>query len=96
MKAYELLSKRGSWTKGAYARTRLGELCGTKNPLAVKFCTIGALEKTYSNKYKFNKAMNKLKKYLDSINKYNDIYSWNDTDSRTRKQVVTVLKKLDL
>lgn len=48
-KAYNLLKSRSNWCFGSYARTKHGNECAPKNPLATNWCAIGALEK-YSEK----------------------------------------------
>ena len=47
MKIRELFNNESKWTKGYYARTKIGELCGVQSEDAVCWCLQGARYKCY-------------------------------------------------
>jgi len=44
-RALELISDEARWTRGAMARTADGRPCGCLDPLAARFCAVGALHR---------------------------------------------------
>lgn len=101
MKAYELLSSKEKWARGAYAYTAEGAVCNPKNTDAYAFCLVGALEKCYDvhdggPMY----GMGRSTAYLGILeklkNKVGNIPNWNDARERTYEEVIAVLKELDI
>jgi hypothetical protein len=98
MKAYELLSEPSRWTKGTLARNSEGYATNVNGPTACSFCLVGAIEHCYPVP---------IKKLLDIVQQVKDelaiqapnfefIGQWNDHPDRTHKEVVDLLKKLDI
>lgn len=44
-RALEVINDEEHWTRGAVARTAIGEVCGADDPLAARFCAVGALSR---------------------------------------------------
>jgi hypothetical protein len=44
-RALELIENEAHWTRGAIARTASGDVCESDDPLAARFCAIGALSR---------------------------------------------------
>jgi hypothetical protein len=42
-RALEIVSDETKWTRGSMARTADGKACASLDPLAVRFCAVGAL-----------------------------------------------------
>lgn len=93
MKAYELLSKPGVWTKGCYARDMDGHIVAPTDSGAVRFCIVGAVVHVYP--YQKRKALNIFPR-VERAMKCKHMTSWNDTPERTLQEVVALLRKLDL
>ena len=49
MKVSELLSDRSKWTQGASARDKHGDIVDPEDPVACKWCFIGALYYCYAD-----------------------------------------------
>lgn len=89
MKPSELLSKRGAWTRYVSARDKNNKPIDPLDPIAVKFCAIGAIEKCYPNSnddYKRAEVFNKLREIYDSISLWND--------NSTKNKVIKVFKEI--
>lgn len=87
MKAYELLEQKG-WTQGASAKDGNGNEVSVHSPKACSFCANGALIKCYPQD---NGQYNRIFTELGTTISY-----WNDHPSRTKLEVITLLKKLDI
>jgi len=89
MKAWELLSDPKKWTQGTYATTAKGMNAMANSKNAIKWCTVGALQKCYGEKWlevemKFHKKT-----------KVNTV-AWNDAPERTHSEVLAALKAADV
>lgn len=93
MKAWELLEKRGAWTQGALAKNKRGGNVSADSYEAVCFCTLGAIEKVYgSGMDAYLNAVAKLEEKLGE----DSVEDWNDSPKRKKREVVAVLKELDI
>jgi hypothetical protein len=96
MKAYELIEQNG-WCQGEAARNDEGRYVATLSDSATQFCALGAIYRVYGNcqadkMYKeFAKAMN----FLDT-DYSSEIVRWNDTQGRTKEEVVEALRRADV
>lgn len=97
MKAFELLAKPESWTKGAFARNLKKESIDSGSEDAVCWCVTGAIAKTYCyQEYsQFSYFLDKMKNDL-KIPKEKMITTWNDDPNTTHEDVINLLKKLDI
>lgn len=89
MKIKELLAKPENWTKGNFAKDKLGFVVPVNSKEAVCWCLAGAINKCYLNN-DFN--------ILTLLNN-NDIYhipSWNDAPERTHAEVLALVERLDI
>lgn len=100
MKAYQLLSQRGRWTKGYFAKTRHGDLSSVGSHRAYSFCLIGGLRTCYSETMT-QKLMKKVEEFLRknslrfmSVHE-GSIPNWNDAERRRKHEVIAVLKKVE-
>jgi hypothetical protein len=89
MKAYEILMSH-DWCKGAFARTASGESVGSQDPGAVSFCLLGAIGKAYSGSDSVPGAIAELSKLLPADISFT---RWNDEPSRTKEEVLEVLRR---
>lgn len=89
-RAWKLLAKPNGWCRGAYARTAGGLAVYYNNPLAVSFCALGAIRAIYPTE-QVQQLKNKLAKHIK-----HDIIQWNDAYARSKSEVVSVLKELDI
>lgn len=89
------ISKRGGWTKGAFARDKNGEQCGEQD--GVSFCAWGAIrrcalfddiEGTYTERYnRSTEATIALERVIGE-----DVPDWNDMRSRRKHEVVAAFR----
>jgi hypothetical protein len=92
----ELFSKRGRWCQDDDALDKANVGVTVKSSSAVKFCMMGAIGHVYNTEKKAREATKKLALVLgikDYIDTEYDIAVWNDTISRTIKEVRQVVKK---
>lgn len=95
MKAYEVLEQH-DWTQGWFARNIRGRCVPVEDETACSFCTIGAIDKAYSDCETNYKLRYKLEEYLHAKTGSYSISSWNDNHARTKEEVVSLLKELDI
>lgn len=95
MKAYELL-EQNDLCKGWYAKDKEGNDVQPLNPNACAFCTMGALQRAYENWYIRQQAINRLENKIHRIAGDFSIARWNDKPERTKEEVVSLLKELDI
>lgn len=101
MKAYQFLEKY-KFCKGTLARDSKGFPCSIFGGSSVSFCIIGSIASCY---YPEDAKLALYKVYLHLLKKLNlplkkhiqqDIETWNDLPSRRKKDVVALLRKLDI
>ena len=98
-KAKKLLSHKGAWTRGTFARNERGHDVDYNSAEAVSFCLLGALHKITLHKHKIADADREYdnyklaKEYIIKSNylPYNDIAVFNDTS--TFEEVLQALDK---
>ena len=95
MKAWELLSKEGSWTQGVYARESDGSPCIADSHEAACFCTIGAVRRCHPEPSERLKILGTLENAVRERGALG-IASWNDHPARKQDEVVALLKELDI
>jgi hypothetical protein len=97
MKAHELLSDSSKWTQGCSAETQEGLPIRPTDPLAARWCLVGALSKvSYSRRGgewdgAFLAKIEKIRMAGIAIPS-----TWNDKEGRTFEEVHKLLVKLDL
>jgi hypothetical protein len=84
-RALEIISDESMWTRGSMARTTDGKACACLDPLAVRFCAVGALcraagELLSSNG--FDRALEAEHLVLAANNELHGLPSINDVDGR--------------
>ncbi len=100
-KAWKVLEQKG-WCKSHYALDADKKSVDPHDPSACSFCTVGAIMRAYGDDDDTNtpgvKARIKLIEYLQksSKNVAGSITVWNDNKGQTKKQVISVLKELDI
>ena len=95
MKAYEVLEQH-DWTQGWFARNMRGRCVSVNDETACSFCTVGAIDKAYPNQVINYRLRFKLKEYLYAKTGNFSILAWNDDPTRTKEEVISVLKELDI
>jgi len=91
MKAWELLSDRSKWTRGAYARTADGEWCSSWSEIAVRWCAVGAINRCYPDQWDRLNAKLKVREKTadnDELSKLNDAGEYD--------AVLAILKEADV
>lgn len=95
MKAYEVLEQH-DLCKGWFARNMRGQRVSANDETACSFCMYGAIDKAYED-HKTNLQMRfKLEEHLHAKTGCYSIASWNDDPNRTKEEVISVLKELDI
>ena len=95
MKAYEVLEQH-DWTQGSFARNIRGRCVPVDDETACSFCTSGAIDKAYSDYHTNYQLRFKLEEYLYAKTDNFSIADWNDDPTRTKEEVISVLKELDI
>lgn len=95
MKAYEVL-EQNDLCKGWYAKDKEGNDVFPLNPDACSFCTMGALQRAYEDWYAREQATKKLENKIHRITGNFFVAKWNDKPERTKEEVVSLLKELDI
>ena len=88
MKAWELIEK--GWCQLDYARDEYENPVDIDDSDAVKWCLVGALDRIYPDFTENTIMLTKVKNAIDLI------AMWNDDRSRTKEEVVNLLKRLDV
>ena len=91
MKAWQLLEKEKSWTRGSVARDRHGHEVNVHDTLACRWCMFGAILRCYPENDDRYVAMVRIGLRLP-----NDIGAWNDAPGRKHSEVVAKLKEADV
>ena len=103
MKAWELISEAGCWTRLVAARNLQGEPVHEDSADATCWCAIGAIAKCYKTATGQEGAMYKLCRYLQTVlhiprrgydMDHDVVARWNDDRKRTQAEVVGTLKHL--
>ena len=89
---------RETWTKGNFARDRLGVSVSIRSPNAVKFCAVGWIKKVYQKASTEDCFLNLRHKFREANGLPDDksIAGWNDVPERTFEEVLEAFKKADL
>jgi len=100
MKIHELLTAPERWTQGAYARTALGRPIAADDPAACQWCLVGAIAHCYlDNSIRYavsNKIQYAIGQTVFGNSQPDSIVPWNDDRNRTHKQVLALVKKLNV
>ncbi len=89
-RAWELIEQVG-WCQGAYALDEEGRPGGALSLKPTAYCTVGALCAIYAHdRPTYYQNYDKLQSELGNI------ITWNDDRKRTKDEVISVLKGLDL
>lgn len=99
MKPSELLKDKKNWIKGDFAKTSRGIVVDYNDKKATKFCIYGALyfcirdgaEESRKEK-EMLAIINKNKAFVNQIS----LDVWNDARTTTHKDVINLLKKVNL
>ncbi len=92
MKMHELLATPNDWTQKAYARDINGQkLTDERDPKAVCFCLVGALNKCYPREQR-----GAVIRAIAKEGSFSESFTWNDAPERTHAEVLALLKKLDV
>lgn len=100
MKAYELLLQKG-WCQGDYALSENGGCVSHTSPNAAQFCLLGAICACYQGEAReqaVHKVANQIPREFHRMRVKEGaiLVRWNDTEGRTRPQVVALLKEVDI
>lgn len=90
MKAWELLETSG-WCQGAEARSFGGKAVSAEANVAASFCLVGAVIHTYGER-----AARPIIVKLWSVVRTFSPAEWNDDPSRTKEEVVALLRELNV
>lgn len=92
-KAREILSDPARWTKKTYARTDDGTPVLVSDPLAVKFCTVGACYKAAAELGLPPKTPDALYTVINEEPGFGGVASFNDQTDRTHADVLGLFDK---
>jgi hypothetical protein len=84
-RALEIVSDESKWTRGAMARTADGKACASLDPLAVRFCAVGALYRAASELLSssgFNRALEAEHLVLAASHELHGLPTINDMEGR--------------
>lgn len=97
MKAYEVLEQH-DWCQKAYAKDKDDNPVISDDPTACKFCMYGAIAKAYGYSLDPLPLSGKIDKLHDTIRTRFEAapLRWNDHPDRTKEEVISVLKELDI
>ncbi len=95
-RAWKLLEQT-DWCQRTYARDKFGYPTKLNDPSACRFCMVGAIKRVYP----FTDRENILAKIKDKLfnnatNHTTTVFLWNDAPVRTKDQVISLLKELDI
>lgn len=92
MKPSEILSKRGAWTQGYYAKNRKGEKVMVRDSNACSWCALGAITKAYPYGHIADMIAVKLANHL-GISQIS-IPDWNDNPKRKKREVIAAFQAI--
>mgnify|MGYP000343617243 CR=1 FL=1 len=78
------------WAQGCEARDANGDPCGTKTPVAVRRCTIGAVNAVTSTCADANAALRAISAVA---NTHLRIMAWNDHPDRTHAEIMAAFDR---
>jgi len=84
------LIKRG-WCQGNYAKTKNGRPTKVNSKAAVKFCILGAIQRSGISTIHVNMDVLRIVRKLHG-NKFDSLSVFNDLPGRKKKDVIKVLK----
>jgi hypothetical protein len=88
------LSDKSKWTKGDFARDKVGRRVGMFDDEAASFCLMGAMNKVFvGGPEAFQTACRILEQKINEKTNEIDIPSWNDAYVRTFEDVKELLKE---
>jgi hypothetical protein len=85
-RALEIISDESKWTRGSMARMADGTACACLDPLAVRFCAVGALYRAAGELLSsngFDRALEAEHLVLAASNELNGLPSINDVEGRS-------------
>ena len=88
--ARRLIEGKG-WTQGAFARNCDGERIGLDDPCAARFCSIGALIRSWAGAS--NEARHHAREALVRGSGHTDLAWWNDSNRRTVADVLSAFDR---
>lgn len=91
--ARDLISQKGAWIQGTFARDKNGFDCEGIDPTAVCFCAMGAIDRAVGETNSFFNFAWPLYRALDNAGFHNGISEWNDAPERTQEEVVALFDK---
>lgn len=95
-RAWKLLEQT-DWCKRSYARDRFDCPTDLNDPSACRFCMVGAIRRVYPATSVQNiLAKIKDKLFNNATNHISTVFLWNDASVRTKDQVISLLKELDI
>jgi hypothetical protein len=105
MKAHELLTSPQTWCKESPAEDTKGNRIQAADPRAVKWCALGAIQKTYPHS-QWGEAMDSLLRALsfserglaqmNSSDKACSIMEWNDDQQSSFREIRNTLLEIDI
>lgn len=95
-RAWKLIEHTG-WTQKSMAKNSQGCITPYNSDTACSFCISGAIARVYPSSTVRDKKMNKIREHLRSKSEDQCIpVLWNDSPERTKEEVISLLKKLDI
>jgi hypothetical protein len=105
MKAHELLNSRDKWCKESPAEDSRGNKLQAHDPRSVKWCALGAIQKTYPCA-QWEKAMDSVLRALsvsewglaqmNNSDKACSLMEWNDDDQSSFTEIREILLEIDI
>lgn len=85
----ELLEAPERWTQGTYSKSESGDSVYPRNPAAVCWCLLGAIDEVYDVGDPRKKAYEAMQKTIDKCM----LTMWNDAPERTHAEVLAAVRK---
>jgi hypothetical protein len=105
MRAHELLTSPETWCKQSPAEDELGNKTQAFDPRAVKWCALGAIQKTYPYS-QWGEAMDSLLRalsvserglaHMNNSDKACSIMEWNDDDQSSFGEIRDILLEVNI
>lgn len=86
------IEKPEAWAKGGFACDARGYAVGARNPLAICFCSIGAIRRVTASFAEELAARDVLSEIVEAIGMYG-LAEWNDAPERTHAEVLAAFDK---
>ena len=87
----ELFTDESRWTQGTPARDEKGNAVSPNDPLAVKFCLAGGIQRCYTYE-EGSHVRRQLRQQLH----WQSIIQWNDAPERTFEDIQRLVNELDI